>query len=180
MEQQKQPRFTRRKNGRPLFWFRWIPANSTPDVSLDELEELARTAGADVRARLTQKRESPDKATCIGSGRLEELTALCENGGIPLVIFDRELTATQLRNLEETTGRRVIDRTTLILDIFAAVPVRRRPPAGGTRAAAISASPPCRTGNGALPFGRRHRHPQAPVKPNWNPTAAISAGGFIP
>ena len=89
------------------------------EASLDELEDLARTAGAEVLAQVVQKRESPDKATCIGSGRLEEIAALCESHDIALIIFDRELTATQLRNIEDATGRRVIDRTTLILDIFA-------------------------------------------------------------
>ena len=89
------------------------------EVSLDELEELARTAGAQVLARVVQKRESADQATCIGSGRLEEIAALCEHHDISLIIFDRELTATQLRNLEAAAGRRVVDRTTLILDIFA-------------------------------------------------------------
>lgn len=119
MEQQKQPPVHPEEEREAAVLVSVDTGEFDADVSLDELEELARTAGADVRARLTQKRESPDKATCIGSGRLEELTALCENGGIPLVIFDRELTATQLRNLEEATGRRVVDRTTLILDIFA-------------------------------------------------------------
>ncbi len=89
------------------------------EISLDELEDLASTAGADVLVRVTQKRESPDKATCIGAGRLGEIAGLCDAHDIDLIIFDRELTATQLRNLEEATGRRVIDRTTLILDIFA-------------------------------------------------------------
>lgn len=88
-------------------------------TSLDELAELAKTAGAEVRGTATQKRESPDKATCIGSGRLEEIAELCSNAGIALLIFDRELSATQLRNIEEATNCRVIDRTMLILDIFA-------------------------------------------------------------
>ncbi len=87
--------------------------------SLDELAELASTAGADVQGRIVQKRESPDSATCIGSGRLEEIRAICENEKIDLLLFDRELTATQLRNIEQLTGCRVVDRTTLILDIFA-------------------------------------------------------------
>ena len=65
------------------------------------------------------KSGSPDKATCIGTGRLEEIAEICENAEIPL-IFDLELTSTQLRNIEEITGCRVIDRTMLILDIFAA------------------------------------------------------------
>ena len=90
------------------------------EVSLDELEELADTAGADVLGRMVQKRESPDKATCLGSGRLEELSQLAEANEADLVIFDRELTATQQRNLEDALPCRVVDRTMLILDIFAA------------------------------------------------------------
>lgn len=89
------------------------------EQSLDELEELANTAEAQVLARVTQKRESCDAATCIGSGRLEEVRAFCEENDVNLLIFDVELTATQTRNIEEITGVRVIDRTTLILDIFA-------------------------------------------------------------
>ncbi len=89
------------------------------ESSLAELTELADTAGADTLALLTQKRESPDKATCIGSGRLEELIQLVEAQDIDLVIFDRELTPTQHRNLEDAIPCRVIDRTMLILDIFA-------------------------------------------------------------
>ncbi len=90
------------------------------ETSLDELEELADTAGADVLGRLVQKREAPDKATCIGSGRLEELAQLAQNEEADLVIFDRELSPTQQRNLEDTLPCRVVDRTMLILDIFAA------------------------------------------------------------
>lgn len=89
------------------------------ESSLAELSELADTAGADTVGILTQKRESPDKATCIGSGRLEELAEIVTAQEIDLVIFDRELTPTQHRNLEDTLPCRVIDRTMLILDIFA-------------------------------------------------------------
>ncbi len=89
------------------------------ELSLSELAELAQTAGAEVVGSMLQRRESPDKATCIGSGRLEELAALCGQDEIDLVIFDRELSATQQRNLEEALPCRVIDRTLLILDIFA-------------------------------------------------------------
>ncbi|MDD2361579.1 MAG: GTPase HflX [Oscillospiraceae bacterium] len=88
-------------------------------TSLDELEELAATAGAEARGRVIQKRDSPDKATCIGAGRLEDIAEICRNAEIPLIIFDRELTSTQLRNIENATDCRVIDRTMLILDIFA-------------------------------------------------------------
>ncbi|MBR1382512.1 MAG: GTPase HflX, partial [Ruminococcus sp.] len=87
------------------------------DNSLDELEELSRTAGAQVIARVIQKRPSFESATCIGSGRLEELRELCENEEIELIIFDCELTATQTRNIEDVTDVHTIDRTTLILDI---------------------------------------------------------------
>lgn len=89
------------------------------EVSLAELAELARSAGAEVCGTAMQRRESPDKATCIGSGRLEEIREICENNDIGLLIFDRELSATQQRNIEDAAGLRVVDRTTLILDIFA-------------------------------------------------------------
>ena len=89
------------------------------EVSLDELCELAATAGAEVVGTAIQKKESPDKATCLGSGRAEELARDCAAQDIDLLIVDRELTPTQQRNLEDIFPCRVIDRTTLILDIFA-------------------------------------------------------------
>ena len=89
------------------------------EISLDELEELANTAEAQVIGRMTQKRPSPDSATYIGSGRLEELKEFCENNEIDLIIFDAELSPSQQYNIEKATDIRVIDRTTLILDIFA-------------------------------------------------------------
>lgn len=88
-------------------------------VSLEELAELAATAGAAVADTAIQKKETPDKATCLGSGRAEELALQCAAEDIDLVIVDRELTPTQQRNLEDIFPCRVIDRTTLILDIFA-------------------------------------------------------------
>ncbi len=89
------------------------------EVSLAELAELTATAGAEVVGTATQKKEAPDKATCLGSGRAEELAVQCAAEDIDLVIMDRELSPTQLRNLEEIFPCRVIDRTALILDIFA-------------------------------------------------------------
>ena len=89
-------------------------------VSMDELEELARTAGAVVAAKIIQKRDKPDSATYVGSGRLEEIKAFTEANDVDLLIFDGELTPSQQRNIENETDIRVIDRTTLILDIFAA------------------------------------------------------------
>ena len=87
--------------------------------SMKELEELASTAGVEVVGTVTQKRPTYDTATCIGSGRLEELGDEARAMGIDLVIFDHELTANQTRNIENILDIRVIDRTTLILDIFA-------------------------------------------------------------
>ena len=88
-------------------------------VSLDELAELVDTAGGVVVDTATQKKESPDKATCLGSGRAEEIALQCQAQDIDLVVMDRELSPTQLRNLEEIFPCRLIDRTMLILDIFA-------------------------------------------------------------
>ena len=90
------------------------------EVSMDELEELARTAGAVVAAKIIQKRDKPDTATYVGSGRLEEIKGFTEANDVDLLIFDGELTPSQQRNIEDETDVRVIDRTTLILDIFAA------------------------------------------------------------
>lgn len=90
------------------------------DSALDELEELAKTAGAMVVGRMSQKRDAPSGSTYIGSGRLEEVRSFCEANEVDLIIVDGELTPSQLRNIEESTDVRVVDRTTLILDIFAA------------------------------------------------------------
>ena len=90
------------------------------DSSLLELSELARTAGAEVICEMTQKRESPEAGTYLGRGKLEELAEYCDNEKPDLVIVDGELTPAQQKNIETITDTRVIDRTTLILDIFAA------------------------------------------------------------
>ncbi len=89
------------------------------ESSLRELEELALTAGAETIASISQKRPEIDPATCIGSGKLEEIKELCENYDIELIISDNELTAIQRKKIEDITCVRAIDRTTLILDIFA-------------------------------------------------------------
>lgn len=90
------------------------------EASLAELYELVRSAGAEPFGAITQKRPAPDTATCVGSGMVEEIAEFCAEHDIELLIFDRELTPTQIRNLEEAAGARVVDRTMLILDIFAA------------------------------------------------------------
>lgn len=89
------------------------------EVSLTELEELSKTAGAETVCVVSQKLESPNPATYIGSGRLTEVKEFCENNAVDLLIADGELSPAQQRNLERETHTRVIDRTTLILDIFA-------------------------------------------------------------
>lgn len=89
------------------------------EVSIRELEELASTAQAEVVGTVIQKRPAYDPATCMGSGRLEELKEQLDTLEVELVIFDHELTGIQVRNIEEILDVRVIDRTTLILDIFA-------------------------------------------------------------
>jgi GTP-binding protein HflX len=90
-----------------------------PEHSLDELAGLAAAAGATVALRVMQERQSPDPATFLGSGKLERLAASCDEVRADLVIFDNELSPAQLRNIEKALDRKVIDRTQLILDIFA-------------------------------------------------------------
>src|ERR671920_718330 len=87
--------------------------------SLEELAGLADAAGASVVLRMLQERPKPDPATFIGSGKVASLAAACAEADVDLVIFDNELTPAQLRQLEEKLDRKVIDRTQLILDIFA-------------------------------------------------------------
>ena len=89
------------------------------EESLDELAELAASAGAIVAARLMQSRPAPEAATLIGQGKVVEVAALGESLNAGLVIFDHDLTPTQQRNLEKQLSTKVIDRTQLILDIFA-------------------------------------------------------------
>jgi len=89
------------------------------DASLDELALLTDTAGAEVVGRLVQKRAKIDSRLYIGLGKAEELRALCQNLRATTAIFDDELSPAQQRNLEEVLGVKVVDRTALILDIFA-------------------------------------------------------------
>jgi GTPase len=96
-----------------------MDAGSAERASLVELEELARSAGAQVGGSLFQMRDKIDPATVIGRGKMEEVKIEANLHKAPLVIFDRNLSPTQQRNLEEGTECRVIDRTQLILDIFA-------------------------------------------------------------
>ena len=89
------------------------------ETSLEELRELAASAGYQTAGTVTQRREEPDNATCLGAGRVEELAEFAGNTGAGAVIFDQELSPLQIRNLEKMLDLPVIDRTMLILDIFA-------------------------------------------------------------
>jgi GTPase len=120
---------TRRVSESPLSAV-WRPAVLEPAVlvgvnrhgdesSLDELAALADTAGAEVVGRLVQRRDEPDPGTFIGRGKLGELHAMVHAAGAGLVAFDDELSSAQLRTVEERLGVKVVDRTALILDIFA-------------------------------------------------------------
>ncbi len=101
--------------------------SSEIETSLCELERLLDTAGGVAIARLIQNKAKPDPRTLIGSGKVQELAALCQMNDIELVVFDEELSPSQIRNLEEDIGGevRVIDRSILILDIFALHAVSR-------------------------------------------------------
>lgn len=86
---------------------------------LDELEFLAFTAGAEVSKRFVQKLDAPDSKYFVGSGKLEEIIQFVHENEIDTVIFDDELTPSQLKNIERKVDRKIIDRTQLIMDIFA-------------------------------------------------------------
>ncbi len=94
--------------------------NTVPvEESLEELAELAASAGAQISERVVQSRSAPEAATLVGQGKVEELTAAVKANSVDVVIFDHDLTPTQQRNLEKALNAKVIDRTQLILDIFA-------------------------------------------------------------
>ncbi len=89
------------------------------EASISELFELVKSAGADPVLSVTQKLPKPETGTFVGSGKLKEISEICSQQEIDLLVFDSELTPTQIKNIEAETDVRTIDRTTLILDIFA-------------------------------------------------------------
>jgi GTP-binding protein HflX len=102
------------------------PASNAPRIpefsaqeSLDELRALASSAGAEIVGEFLQRRDHPDPATLIGRGKLEEIAGAAASVSADLLLFDHDLTASQQRNIEKVVNTRVIDRTQLILDIFA-------------------------------------------------------------
>ena len=129
------------------------------EESLAELAVLATSAGAVVRERLLQQRPSFDPSTLLGSGKLDELRALVDSREADVVIFDHELGGMQQRNLEKALGCRVVDRTQLILDIFAHR-ARTREGQLQVELAQLNYLLPRLTGRGTSMsrLGRRHRH----------------------
>ena len=99
--------------------FPGFPAGQPERESLAELVELARSAGAEIAATVFQVRDAPDPATLVGRGKLDEIRAEAAARHVALIIFDSNLSPVQQRNVENATDCRVIDRTQLILDIFA-------------------------------------------------------------
>lgn len=102
-----------------------LQINEDITYSMEELEGLAEAAGVQVLGTMIQNLERPNNATFIGKGKVEELAEMCNNMEADTVIFNDELSGMQLRNIEEVVGVRVIDRTILILDIFASRAVSR-------------------------------------------------------
>ncbi|NLF57463.1 MAG: hypothetical protein GX580_07485, partial [Candidatus Hydrogenedens sp.] len=98
-----------------------LPGESAADVeeSLEEMRQLAWTAGADVALTMVQRRDRPNPATLVGGGKITEMRAAIEEMGIEVVLFDSDLTPAQGVKLEKALECKVLDRTQLILDIFA-------------------------------------------------------------
>jgi len=99
-----------------------LPADSpdfSSEESLDELRALATSAGAEIAGEFTQRRDRPDPATLIGKGKLEEIAGAAASVSADVILFDHDLSPSQQRNIERVVHTRVIDRTQLILDIFA-------------------------------------------------------------
>ena len=144
--------------------------------SMDELEELAKSAGAKVMGRVIQKKDRPDPATLMGSGRVEELAEFVQNSQVELVIFDHELSPAQQKNLENALGAAVIDRTTLILDIFA-----QRAKTSEGRLQVELAQLKYRGWQDrapAFPVWAAASAPAVPAKASWKVTADTSAAGY--
>lgn len=109
-------------NRRKIAGRSWIGLQRKEDISysMEELAGLAEAANAEVLGKVVQVLEKPNTATMIGKGKVEEVAELVRNMEADMVIFNDELTGMQIRNLEDAIDVRVIDRTILILDIFAA------------------------------------------------------------
>ena len=104
-----------------------LPADTIDiDNSMDELEELVYAAGGEVISRIVQRKSSIDSAYFIGKGKAQEIKNYCEELDIESVVFNDELSGAQLRNLEKIIDKKIVDRTNLILDIFAIGPAPKK------------------------------------------------------
>lgn len=135
-----------------------LDGRASTEEPLQELTGLAESAGARVVGRLMQRRAAPDVATYLGKGKVDELRDLCQQTKADVVIFDNDLSPAQTRNLEQATKCKVLDRTELILDIFASrtnvqSPARRRVGAVAIFAAAVEADV-----DALVAYQGRHRH----------------------
>ena len=131
------------------------PEETATDASLDELEALLETAGGICVAKVLQNRHTPDPHSFIGEGKAEEVRQLVESSGATLVVFDNDLSPAQIRSLEELTQASVLDRSALILDIFAQ---RAKTAEGRLQVELYEPGALCQTSD-------------------WKPTAATSASG---
>ena len=149
--------------------------------SLDELAGLAEAAGAEVVLRVMQERPKPDPSTFLGAGKIATLAASAAETDVDVVVFDNELTPAQLRQIEEQVGRKIIDRTQLILDIFARrARTREGQAAGRAGAAQIPAAAarrvPAPRSRGSAAASER----EALARRSSKPIAAASARVFTP
>ena len=149
--------------------------------SLDELAGLADAAGAEVVLRVLQERPKPDSSTFLGSGKIATLAASCAETNVDVVMFDNELTPAQLRQIEEKVGRKIIDRTQLILDIFARR-ARTREGKLQVELAQLKYLLPRLVGAGATRCrgSAAASAPEAPAKPSSRPIAGASARASTP
>ena len=129
--------------------------------SLDELGELVKTAGAEVCGRMIQARDMIHTGTYIGSGKLDELKWLVWEKEADGIVCDDELSPVQLKNLEEALDCKIMDRTLVILDIFAASVHKRGEDPGGAGTAKIPAVPSDRPGKESFQAWRRYRDERA-------------------
>ena len=143
-----------------------LEGQSQAYASLKELEELAETAGAEVVSRILQNREGIHPATYVGKGKLEELRQLLYHLDADGIICDDELTPAQMKNLEEELACKIVDRTLLILDIFAS---RARTSEGKLQVETryLRVGQAGRSPELSVPSGRRHRHPRSRREKNW-------------
>ena len=149
------------------------------EQSLKELEELARTAEVEVAGTVTQRRDAPDSATCIGAGRLDEIKEFCEGNDVDLLIFDLELTATQTRNIERVTGVRAPPP----LSSSTSSPSAPAPERGRFRSNSLSSAtafPALREWELSSLGSAAASVPAAQVKPNSKPTRGTSAAALHP